>query len=472
MSSFGAKRKVRVIKVDHDDDDRSGDTPPVAEGGNLQDDAVKPAFGLKTGRRPFRQSGLRNSFNPQDEDTSGDIDETSQGNAEDDDGPVVVRPNITRAALSKQKKKLPKSKLSFGGDGGQEDDEPTSDFSPSRKPVMGQKVLENNTVKRRMAARGLPLPVRSYQDDDDRPRYSKEYLDELRSSTPNTPSDLSSLKANLCEKMDLDPSELEGALIVESPMPSSTALPQTTQILTEAEIRERKERRARLAKEKDYISMGDEDDGLLSRKKKDDSRLVAEDEDLGEGFDDYVEDGGLSLGKRAEKERRKQERRQMAELIHAAEGHTSDSSSDSDAERRIAYETAQTRAGLDGLKKPRKDPNEQLLQVPPKITPLPSLAECLVQLQATLRSMENDIHTKTATVTQLTSERDDIIKREAEVQAFLNETGRKYEEAMGRKPHPAEGGASAGPGAELAGERGLESLGATPMKEINMEDIE
>jgi hypothetical protein len=432
---------------------------------------VKPLFGSKAARKPFRQSGLRNSFNPRDE-TLGDRDETSGGNDGDGDGPVVVRPNVNRAGLAKQKKKVPKSKLSFGGDAGQDDDEPTSDFTPSRKPAMGQKVLENNTVKRGMAARGLPLPVRSYQEDDDRPRYSKEYLDELQSSTPNTPSDLSSLKANLDDEMDLDPSELEGALIVDSPMPSSISQPQATQILTDAEIRERKERRARLAKEKDYISMEDEDDGLSSRKKKDDTRLVAEDEDLGEGFDDYVEDGGLSLGKRAEKERRKQERQTMAELINAAEGHTSDSSSDSDAERRIAYETAQTRAGLDGLKKPRKDPNELLLQVPPKITPLPSLAECLIQLKATLKLMESDINTKTATVTQLTRERDDIIKREAEVQTFLNETGKKYEEAMGRKLDSADGVATAGPGAELAGERGLESLGATPVKEINMEDIE
>ncbi|PNP58738.1 hypothetical protein THARTR1_01754 [Trichoderma harzianum] len=468
MSSFGAKRKARVIKVDYDDDESSGDAPSVAEGGGVKDDVVKPTFGSKLGRKPLRQSGLRNTFNPRDEDASGGKEETSQGNDEDDDGPVVVRPNNNRAGSSKQKKKISKAKISFGDDAGEQDDEPSSDFTSSRKPAMGQKVLEKNTIKRGMAARGLPLPVRSYQDDDDRPKYSREYLDELQSSTPNTPSDLSSLKASLDDEMDLDPSELEGALIVESPIPSSNGQPHTTQILTEAEIREKKERRARLAKEKDYISMEDEDDVLSARKKKDETRLVAEDEDLGEGFDDYVEDGGLSLGKRAEKERRKQDRQKMAELINAAEGHTSDSSSDSDAERRIAYETAQTRAGMDGLKKPKKDPNEQLLQVPPKITPLPSLAECILQLRATLKSMENNINTKAATVEQLTRERDDIVQREAEVQAFLNETGKQYEEALGQKPNSGGGIA----GAELAGERGLESLGATPLNEVNMEDRE
>lgn len=423
-------------------------------------------FSSKINRKPLRQSGLRNAFHPRDEETSGDRDEASQGNDEDDDGPVVVRPSTNRAGASKQKKKIAISKVSFGDDAGQDDDEPSSDFTTPKKPAMGQKGLEKNSIKRGMAARKLPLPVRSFQDDDDRPRYSKEYLDELKSSTPNTPSDLSSLKATLDDEMELDPSELEGALIVDSPIPSSVSQPQTTQILTEAEIRERKERRARLAKEKDFLSIEDEDDSLSARKKKDETRLVAEDEDLGEGFDEYVEDGGLSLGKRAEKERRKKDRQKMAELINAAEGHTSDSSSDSDAERRIAYETAQTRAGLDGLKKPKKDPNELLLQVPPKITPLPSLAECLVQLQATLKTMEANINTKAATVAQLTRERDDIIQREAEVQAFLNETGKKYEEALGRKPTSTDGVAGA-----LAGERGLESLGATPVNEVHMEDV-
>lgn len=37
MSSFGAKRKARVIKVDYEDDESSGDAPLVAEGGSVKD---------------------------------------------------------------------------------------------------------------------------------------------------------------------------------------------------------------------------------------------------------------------------------------------------------------------------------------------------------------------------------------------------------------------------------------------------
>lgn len=329
-------------------------------------------------------------------------------------------------------------------------------FTPKKVPL-GQRALENSAIKKGVSSRGLP--VRSFEGDEDRPKYSKEYLEELQSSTPNTPQKGSTIPQDDSDLMDLDASELEGALVVES---TDLGSPKpTTSIPTDAEIREKKERRVRLAQEQDFLSLEDDEDPF-GRKKKDDTRLIAEDEDLGEGFDNYVEDGGLSLGKKAEKERRKTERKQMAELISAAEGHDSDSSSDSDAERRIAYEAAQSRAGLDGLKKPRKDPAQEALQVPPKIAPLPSLTECLARLQATLGSMEKEMGEKQARMQKLKSQREEIVKREAEVQALLDETGRKYQEAM-NQGKAGDVAASANAPSELIGARGLETLG-TPSR--------
>lgn len=325
-----------------------------------------------------------------------------------------------------------------------------------------KKSLEKNVLKRGLGTRALPVRTME-EEEDDRPRYSKEYLAELQSSTPNTPQDVTSLVVDP-DEMELDASELEGAMIVDSPTAAPPIKTETT-ILTEAEIREKKERRARLAQEQGFLSMEDEDDSIRLRPKKEDTRLKADDEELGEGFDDYVEDGGLSLGKRAERERKKQERQKMAELIHNAEGNDSDSSADSDAERRIAFESAQTRAGMDGLKKPRKDPHSNLAQVPPKITPLPVLSECIARLQASLRAMEEDVQSKTRRVHQLQGERQEIIKREGEVQALLDETGKKYQEAMGKGK--IENGTAVDGSAgslELAGQRGLESLGATPLR--------
>ncbi|RDA86890.1 hypothetical protein CP532_1438 [Ophiocordyceps camponoti-leonardi (nom. inval.)] len=420
-------------------------------------DPPRPLFGSKAGRKPFRQSKLRNSYSHEDETTG--IEESSA--ADDDDGPVVIRPNVSRLSSGRLKKNKPAaSKLSFattpdeseGGTAGEAD-----------APLKG--ISSAKSTKRGVALRGLPM--RLPQESDDRPKYSKEILQELQSSTPSTPRDISSLNAEDAAEMELDASELEGALIVDSPAPKPRD--PGTRILSEVEIREKKERRVRLAKETDFLSVEDEDEDEAGGQKTKSSRLQAEEEDLGEGFDDFVEDGGLSLGRRAEKERKKRERQQMAELISAAEGHSSDSSSDSDAERRIAYESAQTRAGLDGLNKPSKMPKEESSQVPPKITPLPSLAECLARLQDRIKDMERDIKIKDAGVRQLRKEKEEVAAREVELQALLNEAGKKYQEAMGGR-----GGSSREQGvvAELASERGLESLGTTPGRSAGSEDIE
>jgi hypothetical protein len=420
-------------------------------------------FTPKSSRKPFRQSNLRKTFNTDDDDesagTSGD-GAARKDEDEEDNGPAVIRPVNSRSTSARQKSRpKPSSKLSFGGEAA----DATADEDVPKKSSLGQRTLENSAFKKSLGTRGLPL--RSMQeDDDDRPRYSKEYLAELQSTTPNTPKDVSALAISDPDEMELDASELEGAMIVDSPA-ATPSKPETT-ILTDAEIREKKERRARLAQESGFLSMEDDSDDIRLRPKKEETRLKAEDEELGEGFDDYVEDGGLSLGKRAERERKKQERAKMAELIHNAEGNDTDSSADSDAERRIAYESAQTRAGMDGLKKPRKDPNSALLQVPPKITPLPVLSECIARLQASLKAMEAEVSSKARRVQQLQSEKQEIIQREGEVQALLDETGKKYQEAMGKGgiENGATDGAPVVAKPELAGERGLESLGATPRR--------
>ncbi|KAG5950757.1 hypothetical protein E4U53_004456 [Claviceps sorghi] len=457
MASFAAKRKARVIKVD--EEDISNDNSSL---GTPSPDATKkldtPILATKLSRKPFRQSGLRKAFNANDEsgvDTTGGREDAD----EEDDGPIVVRPSISRAGSTKQKKKAAKSRLSFGGD---TDHGEAEELATPQKAGLGKLALENSAVKRGMAFR--TLPSRSAEEaEDDRPRYSKKYLEELQSSTPSTPRDISTLQPADGEDMEIDPSELDGAVVVEySGVPSPIS---GTQILSEAEIREKKERRARLAQEHDVLSLDDDNSTMFSRKKEDEGRLLAEDEDLGEGFDNYVEDGGLSLGKRAERERRKKDRQQMAELITAAEGHSSDDSSDSEAERRIAYEASQSKAGLDGLKKPRQDASRNLLQVPPKITPLPSVSECLARLQTTLKAMESDIKIKTTHLEQLRKEREEIDKRKVEVQSLLDEAGKKYQEAMGRgKTEPGSPTTTGGLNGELVGQRGLDSLGTTPRR--------
>ncbi|KAI0200892.1 nineteen complex-related protein 2-domain-containing protein [Astrocystis sublimbata] len=544
MSSFASKRKARKITVRDDDDEQH--EPPSVDSLNpppeTQEPALQPTF--KT-RKPFKQSALRRTvaFDHETPEESGGETKTSHSaddnKDQDDDGaPVVVRPSAARPGGTKLKKRQSSSKLSFGpsevaGDG--DDDAMVlgeGAFTPKKSGLAASGISKGLSLGR--------LPMRSMEDDDNRPRYSKEYLSELQSATPNTPQDLSKLHITGAEdddEMSLDPSELEGAMIVDTDTPTTSltsGAPATTSVLTEAEIREKKERRARLAKQKkgivgteDFISLSDDNDderhtgdsylAVLSRKggsSKSDTRLVAEDEDLGEGFDDFVEDGGLSLGRKAEREARKRHRAEMASLISAAEGTGSDggsdagaASDDSEAERRAAFEAAQTRAGMDGLAEEREQQRKRLgaregvVPVPPKITPLPDLSVLVEAFKARMRQKEADLVRMRAHTAQLKTEREGIVRREPEVQQMLNEAGERYRALMmpggeGSAPTQTngEGGTDNGNGygADTAtaaktlldqfrdggggpgtpGERGLESLGTTPVRQRTQMEVD
>ncbi|KAI0008128.1 nineteen complex-related protein 2-domain-containing protein [Xylariaceae sp. FL0662B] len=521
MSSFGAKRKARKITVKDDDED----TVP-AESLNPPPEPQEPALqaSFKTSRKPFKHSSLRKSINinddePSDPDAPIPAKDDTEDN-EDGGAPLRARPPLARSGSTKNNKKRgSSSRLSFGPSESSADDDAiilgNEVFTP-KKPTLAHAATENSAYKKGIA-KNLSLhrlPMRSADADDDRPRYSKEYLSELQSSTPNTPS---RPQAASDDEMALDPSELEGALIVDTAPPPA---PSHTAVLTESEIQEKKERRARLAQQQqqhgardseDFISLSDDERRpgdsyltVLSRKPKSEgTRLVAEDEDLGEGFDEFVEDGGLSLGRKAEREARRKQRAEMASLITAAEGGSaSEESDDSEAERRAAYEAAQTRAGLDGLADEREQQRRRLegigvVQAPPRITLLPDLSVLVEEFKARMRRKEEEMARMKARIEELRAEREAVLKREPEVQRLLNEAGERYralmmpgaETAAGEHPNGngREGttgtesnveaaksllGQVRGSGADTpGGQRGLESLGTTPVRQSQIEEI-
>lgn len=354
--------------------------------------------------------------------------------------------------------------------------------TPKKNPAaanLTQRATENSAL--RASATSRPLPTRSFGAESERPAYSREYLEELQSSTPNTPATLDTLSIHDDDDaMALDASELEGAVFVPSADATiSTAGSARRHIPTATEIREKKERRARLAKEGDaYASDASEnDDGYISlrpKKKKDDTRLIAEDEDLGEGYDEFVEDGRLELGKRGASEAKRRQRREMAELINTAEGASDDDDSDSDAERKAAYEAAQTRAAMDGLRGVTADEDDAAPEwgrlVIPKMKPLPELEGSLARMRALVRNMEEQVAAKRTRIEAVEREKQEILEREAEVQEVLNQAGLKYQAAMGitsKDPLDPEALAAQSPlrnpGGMGAGERGLESFG-TPTR--------
>ncbi|KAK8065189.1 hypothetical protein PG997_011936 [Apiospora hydei] len=489
---FGAKRKARKIKV-QDDEEPSPSTP----------------------------------------DTTSQQATTE---TEDDGAPPRIRPSLGgRAASSKLKKRGSSSRLSFGPSAavstGDDDDpimlgnEPLP-YTPKKVNPLTVAATENSAFKKGIT-KNSRLPMRSMETDDDRPRYSKEYLSELQSSTPNTPANLSSLKGTGTDddddvELSLDPSELEGATVVETAMTTAgpDPAPSQTAILTDAEILEKKARRLRLAAQAkaggdDFISLSDDDErgagdsylAVLSRKPtestlstKKEKRLVADD-NLDDDDSFFVEDGGLSLGKKAERAARRKKRADMAAMIATAEGvEDEETSDDSEAERRAAYEVAQTRAGMDGLAEERAQQRRRLgggadgraaAQVPPKITPLPDLSVLADAFRAQMGRQELELKRMRAHIHELRAEREGIERREPEVQKLLDEAGERYKSLVGGGPS-ATTSSSTGEAGEAQQEnggdsvaaakslleqarpantpgRGLESLGATPVRTEQME---
>lgn len=307
-----------------------------------------------------------------------------------------------------------------------DDDSGTAVFTP-KKSNLSRQAVEKNALRRALvstlASEHLP-----FRQSDDRPSYSLDHLNELRSSTPSTPKDIKSLS-------DIEDAAGE-SLHLASKFGSNLAIYQNSAIPTDAEIKEKKKRRARLAKE-EYIKLSDEDDdnneiSLLHSKPKSDTRLVRDDEDIAEGFDEFVEDGRIAVGRKAEREQKRRHKAEIQDLINEAEGSSENESDDSEAECRAAYEEAQTRAGMDGLQKGghaanRYSPRPRL---PPKITPLPSLNALLERLQDSLSGIQYARKQKVMQLEEVQREMADIAVREVEVQELLREAGDRYKKLL------------------------------------------
>jgi Nineteen complex-related protein 2 len=366
---------------------------------------------------------------------------------------VVRRPGLANAPKNKSK-----LRVSFGpGQTGADEDLSEGGDSVIKAPKRANLVKQaagNNLLKRSWSpSRPLEHATPRSGQDDDRPTYSKDYLNELRNSTPSTPRDLSSYTSEDDDSSKaLDVLSKFGAINEET---NKSAIP------TEAEIREKKERRARLAKEQDFISLEDEGDGrfmqLSARKEPKETRLVRDDEDLAEGFDDYVEDAGrVALGKKAKAAQQRKEREAMRDMIADAENISDED--DSEAERNLAYETAQTRNAMDGLGL-NEERNDGQARAPTIITPIPRLSSVLDRLRSNISNLEYKRAKLFKQMADLQQEKAEIAVREVEIQRLLREAGERYEQLRAESNTDETRNDEIGSQAQT--ERGLETMGNT-----------
>ncbi|KAI4156497.1 MAG: hypothetical protein LQ340_000246, partial [Diploschistes diacapsis] len=336
-------------------------------------------------------------------------------------------------------------------------DEPSEIFTVKKSTLSQQAIQRNALRKSALAASSDRLPIRQQEEEEERPSYSREYLAELKHSVPGTPQEV--------EMLDTDASDTGGGVELDIASKFGTSLARyeererNSAIPTDAEIQEKKARRARLAKEAKYNtkhsddSNDEEDDGFQDERQARDSdsdefrtqhdrinlstpstkypetRLTHDDEDILEDFDAFVEDPGrinLTGGRRAEREQKARQREQIRDLIDQAEG-TSDSDandgSDSEKERREEYEMTQTRKGMEGLLARNERDRVARPRTPPRITPLPSLSGVAEKLRERLAMLEKGRKEKLGVLEGIEREREEIREREGEIKRLLAEAG-------------------------------------------------
>ncbi|PVI08023.1 hypothetical protein DM02DRAFT_511385 [Periconia macrospinosa] len=399
-----------------------------------------------------------------DDDDTPDSGASSQSDTQNN---VVKRPTFGKS------KKRSSLRMSFGPtDSGNDGDESSSGSAATvatpKKSNLSRIAIEKSAQLRARS----PLAPEASRDEEDtvQPSYSKDYINELRNSTPSTPKDLVP-SAKEEELKALDIASKFGANASITIEPAASAIP------TQAEILEKKARRKRLAIEQENYrtdsnqpwASDDSDDefrtgrneiSLRPKEKYAETRLVHDDEDIAEGFDDFVEDGKIALGRKSEREAQRRRRAEMAELINDAEGGSGDDGSDdSEEERNDAFAAAQARAGRYGEKEARE---EYGARTPTKISTLPDLDDILKALQAEADAMQQREELIEKRLEELEDDKVRVGERKQYLQEQLQKTGEKFEKLgleNGLPALPANGAA----GARLITERGLDSLGATPL---------
>ncbi|KAJ5680186.1 hypothetical protein N7536_011325 [Penicillium majusculum] len=386
------------------------------------------------------------------------------GRDDEEDAGAAPEPVVKRPAASRPKQKS-KLQLSFGAETSMNDGDENSEVVVPKRHGLGRKAMERSAgVLPSVSSETLSA---RFGQDPDRPTYNHDYLKELRDSTPSTP------------KTTTD-DETSKAVDVAAKFGEIMTVPGQAHIPSEAEIREKKARRARLAMEHgaedEFISLDannaantDDWDAVVRGEKQveEETRLVRDDEDFAEGFEEFfTEDGKMALGRKAEREKKRKDREAMRDLIEDAEGISDED--DSDLEEKAAYEAAQVHAAMGhgksaGIDRPK---------TPPKVTSLPRLASSFERLRTSLASMEVSKTQMISRMEDLRKEKADIAIREVEIQAMIKEAGDNYERLKKEAAIVSNGKLDASSGA-LEKSRGLESVGTpvhVPVRGSSMSD--
>ncbi|KAJ7244984.1 nineteen complex-related protein 2-domain-containing protein [Mycena haematopus] len=321
---------------------------------------------------------------------------------------------------NKAKRAKPKSRLSFGAD---EDEESGGEVFKVKKSNLSQR-LSLGTHPSNILANLDQASISPHRG----PTYDKAYLNELKASTPS-----SRAPVPVSDPYDADMSMDVGDISADISMPSiesenTDMLESETLIPAESSIKVAKERRERLRKtgvspEDDFISLSVVKRSDESKGPHPESRLMREEDELGEGDDEYAEytsaQERIALGKKSRKLEASKRRDAMQEMI--ADAAETDEETDE-------WEQEQIRRGaqrpVDASPAPKAKEIYKAAPIPP-VTPLPSLGPALARLSQQLTQLTTSHASNTAALTTLGQERTEMDDREKEMRQMVEKAEAK-----------------------------------------------
>lgn len=244
------------------------------------------------------------------------------------------------------------------------------------------------------------MPTPPIETVSSRPNYTKDYLSQLRDSTPSTPKDIS----RYLSEDDSFPESLD-SLSHDPAVPSA----RPAEILDEAVIRALKERRRdRATYGDDYLS--------LDNAPKSSRRAQSDDE---ETYLKYVHEP-VRLQKDMEAAQKAHKKSQIQEALNRGD-------SDSEAMSEVSsdeWENQQIAKAAPSLVKTQK---RDIHAIPEEILPIPTVQGALARLRGQVEEMKRRRNEIKGVMEELERQRGEIMDREEFVQESLAKAGKEYE---------------------------------------------
>ncbi|OAX42141.1 hypothetical protein K503DRAFT_790350 [Rhizopogon vinicolor AM-OR11-026] len=336
------------------------------------------------------------------------VSQTASGRAEStEESPFALASKLK----NKTKRTKPKSTLSFG------DDEEAGDGEvfPLKKSSLSQKLT--------LAAHPINvLPVSLDQAtisprSNGTPVYDQAYLSELKASTPS-----SRRVAQVAEGYDADVSMDLGDITMEA---TETSFNVDTVIPSESSISSAKQRRERIrtqGTQDDFISLSVTKRDTVPQGPHPESRLMREEDELGEGDDEYAEytsaQERIALGKKSRKIEASKRKDAMQDMIADAE---------EEDEETMEWEREQLRRGGSFPDGREASPAKQVYKPAtiPASTAIPALGSAIERLSQSLTAITTSHATDLKAAASLVDEREQLDVRETELREMISKAEAK-----------------------------------------------